>query len=63
MLANEFAVDAVNETCAALSAGKTSEAENIIQKKYPHVKPLKKRKPFTKKEQLALFIRDGFIDR
>ena len=63
MLTNEFAVNAINETCAALSAGKTFEAENIIRTKYPHVKPLKKRKAFTKKEQLALFMRDGFIDR
>lgn len=51
------------ETCTALSAGNVSAAENIIRMKYPHVKPLKKRKTFSRKEQLLLFMRDGFIDR
>lgn len=35
----------------------------MIRTKYPHVKPRKKRKTFTKREQIALFMHDGFIDR
>lgn len=63
MIANERAVDALAETCAALSAEDVAQAGEVIRTKYPHVKPLKKRKTFTKREQIALFMRDGFIDR
>lgn len=63
MTANERAVDAVAETCAALTAGDATQAAEVIRTKYPHVKPLKKRKTFTRREQIALFMRDGFIDR
>ena len=63
MIANERAVDALAETCAALSVGDVAKAGEVIRTKYPHVKPLKKRKTFTKREQIALFMRDGFIDR
>ncbi len=63
MTANERAVDAVIETCAALTGGDVAQAAEVIRTKYPHAKPLKKRKTFTRKEQIALFMRDGFIDR
>ena len=63
MLSNEHATDAITETCAALKADDVGQAAQIIRTKYPHVKPLKKRKSFSKKEHLALFMRDGFIDR
>ena len=56
-------VNAIKQTCTALTAGDIEQAKYIIRTKYPHVKPLKKRKAFTKKEQVALFMRDGFIDR
>ena len=60
---NKIAVDAITEVCSALTKKDFSKAEEIIQKKYPHEKPLKARKSFTKKEQIEIFIRDGFIDR
>ena len=54
---------AINEVCQALSIGDIEKGREIIQKKYPHKKPLKARKSFTPKEQLKIFLRDGFIDR
>lgn len=54
---------AINEVCQALSVGNIEKCREIIQKKYPHKKPLKNRKSFTPKEQLKIFLRDGFIDR
>ena len=63
MTANERAVDAVAETCAALIAGDATRAAEVIRIKYPHVKPFKRRKIFTRREQIALFMRDGFVDR
>ena len=63
MPVNELAVNVIAETCAALAEDNISVAKNVIRTKYPHVKPLKKRKTFNKKEQIALFMRDGFIDR
>lgn len=60
---NKIAVDAITEVCSALTKKDFSKAKEIIREKYPHEKPLKARKSFTKKEQLEIFIRDGFIDR
>ena len=56
-------VNAIKQTCTTLTVGDIEQAKYIIRTKYPHVKPFKKRKSFTKKEQIALFMRDGFIDR
>ena len=56
-------VRAIAETCVALSEGNFDKGREIISEKYPHKKPLKPRKSFTKKEQLKIFLRDGFIDR
>lgn len=60
---NKIAVDAITEVCSALTKKDFSKAKEIIREKYHHEKPLKARKSFTKKEQLEIFIRDGFIDR
>jgi hypothetical protein len=60
---NEVGIDAICEACVALSDGDIEKSREIIGTKYPHQKPLKQRKSFTKKEQLTIFMRDGFIDR
>ncbi len=60
---NEVGIDAICEACTALSDGDIEKGREIIGTKYPHQKPLKQRKSFTKKEQLTIFMRDGFIDR
>ena len=60
---NEVGIIAISEVCNALLENNLDKGREIIQNKYPHKKPLKTRKSFTKKEQLAIFMRDGFIDR
>lgn len=60
---NAVAIDAIKNACVALSEKNISKGRDIIQSQYPHKKPLKIRKSFTKKEQTEIFIRDGFIDR
>ncbi|SDC33299.1 hypothetical protein SAMN04487864_10544 [Succiniclasticum ruminis] len=63
MSANDIGVNALIAACKALTENNVEEGKNIIQEKYPHQKPLKSRKSFTKKEQVTIFLRDGFIDR
>ena len=60
---NEIATNAIQEVCTALSEKNIIKGKEIIQSQYPHKKPLKTRKSFTKKAQVEIFIRDGFIDR
>ena len=60
---NDAGVGAICEACAALSNGDVDKGKEIIRTKYPHQKLLKQRKSFTKKEQLSIFMRDGFIDK
>ena len=59
----EVGVLAINKVCNALSANDFENGREIIKNEYPHKKPLKTRKSFTKKEQIKIFLRDGFIDR
>ena len=59
----EVGVLAINKVCNALLANDFEKCREIIKNEYPHKKPLKSRKSFTKKEQIKIFIRDGFIDR
>ena len=63
MVKHEFAVDALVETCAALSGDNVGQAAEIVRTKYPHRPPLEKRKSFAKNKQIEIFMRDGFIDR
>ena len=63
MVKHEFAVDALVETCAALSGDNVDRAAEIVRTKYPHRPPIEKRKSFTKNKQIEIFMRDGFIDR
>ena len=59
---NKIAVDAITEVCSALTKKDFSKDEEIIRKKYPHEKPLKARKFFTKKNKLKfLFAMDLLI--
>ncbi len=63
MVKHEFAVDALVETCAALSGDNVDRAAEIVRTKYPHRPPIEKRKSFAKNKQIEIFMRDGFIDR
>ncbi len=60
---NDVGIDAICEACTALLDEDIDRGKEIIRTKYPHQKPMKQRKSFTKKEQLTIFMRDGFIDR
>ena len=60
---NEVGITVISEVWNALLEDNLGKGQETIQNKYPHKKPLKTRKSFTKKEQLAIFMRDGFIDR
>ena len=63
MVKHEFAVDALVETCAALSCDNVERAAEIVRTKYPHRPPIEKRKSFAKNKQIEIFMRDGFINR
>ena len=56
-------IDAINEACLALINGDLEKGRKIIAEEYPHKKPIDKRKSFTMKEKIEIFMRDGFIDR
>ena len=45
----EVGVFAINKVCNALSANDFEKCREIIKNEYPHKKPLKARKSFTKK--------------
>lgn len=62
-MSNAIAVKAIQAACVALSEKNLAASAEIIQRQYPHKKPLNRRKTFTKTEQLKIFLRDGFIDR
>ena len=63
MYINNSGINAIQETCIALSEGDVEKGRDVIRTKYPHQKPANRRKSFTIREQLAIFLRDGFIDR
>ena len=54
MSTNDIGVNALIAACKALTENNVEEGKNIIQDKYPHQKPSKSRKSFTKKEQVII---------
>ncbi len=60
---NDIGVNALIAACMALTENDIAKGKSIIKERYPHQKPSRERKSFNKKEQISIFLRDGFIDR
>jgi|SRR6516165_6490108 hypothetical protein len=53
----------LTEVCAALAEDRTSEAGAILRDRYPFVPLANVKRKYSVRQMLAIFIRDGFIDR
>jgi hypothetical protein len=49
--------------CAALSNDRADDARALIATEYPHIPVVKVGRSYSKRESVAVFARDGYIDR
>ena len=54
---------AIELTCLLIDRGEATQAENLLQDKYPFVPIIRERRSYTPRKMTRLFKRDGFIDR
>lgn len=55
-------VSALEAVCKALSGGQTEKAREIITARYPFTPIRPRRRTYTTRKMLRVFVRDGFID-
>ncbi len=53
----------LTEVCDALSADRAADASSILQARYPFMPFTNAGRRYSVREMLAVFQRDGFIDR
>ncbi len=51
------------DVCAALSGNQLDEARAILRKRYPFVPMANGGRRYSVRQMLAVFVRDGFVDR
>ena len=53
----------ISAVCAELAIGNNTAAQDLLCKQYPFRPIKKKKRQYTLKQMMEVFVRDGFIDR
>jgi hypothetical protein len=53
----------IRTACDAVGDGRTNDARALIARDYPHVPVLAAGRRYSKRQCVAVFVRDGYVDR
>jgi 5-methylcytosine-specific restriction endonuclease McrA len=57
------ATTTIIEVCNQLTADNVDDARRVLQNQYPFIAPQLSKRAYKKQDSMAVFMRDGFIDR